>query len=136
MAEKNLRFLPEIPEGMRILFDTEVAGIQHRLENAAIFAGGRNHELRLEPEPRNPHDPNAIKVIGVYAGWFFTHAVHFGYVPADEAQTIAGCRLTFWVRPRLRNIWWGGYERDFIVVRFDILEPKQKPRAAVYGEGQ
>jgi hypothetical protein len=87
---KDLRFLPAIPEGMRIFMaDMEVAGVQHRLANARAFAKGRDHELRLEREPNNRHDPNAIKVIGIYRGWFFTHSVHIGYVPAEEAKLIA-----------------------------------------------
>jgi hypothetical protein len=122
---KDLRFLPDIPDGMRILVaDEEVAGIQHRISNAKAFAKGSNHDLLLEPEPRNRHDPNAIKVIGVYKGWFFTHRVHIGYVPADVARIVAERGLVDRVCPRLKNIWWGGYVRDYIVVRFDILEPK------------
>jgi HIRAN domain len=122
---KDLRFLPPIPDGMRILFgDTEVAGVQHRLANAFTFARGRNHDLLLEPEPTNRHDPNAIKVIGFYKGWFFTHRVHLGYVPAEMAKVVAERGLVHQVRGRLKNIWWGGYVRDYLVVRFDILEPK------------
>ena len=121
----DLRFLPDIPGGMRIwVTDVEVAGIQHRLSAARAFAKGRSHELLLEREPRNRHDTNAIKVIGVYEGWFFTHSVHIGYVPADIAKLVADRGDFDQLRPRLKNIWWGGYVRDFIVVRFDILEPK------------
>ena len=130
---KDLRFLPDIPEGMRIfLADEEVAGVQHRLSNARAFARGRNQELRFEREPGNPHDPNAIKIIGIYKGWFFAHSVHIGYVPAEVANVIAERGMFSLIRPRLKNIWWGGYIRDYIVVRFDILEPKppREPRAA------
>jgi len=110
---------------MRIwISDEEVAGIQHRISAARAFAKGRKQKLRFEREPRNHHDPNAIKVIGVYKGWFFTHSVHIGYVPADIAKLIAERGGFDELRPRLKNIWWGGYVRDFIVVRFDILEPK------------
>jgi hypothetical protein len=130
---KNLRFYPDIPEGMSIFFaDEEVAGVQHRLSNVRAFASGRHHALRLEREPNNPHDPNAIKVIGIYKGWFFTHRVHIGYVPAEIAEEIAERNLFSQIQPLLKNIWWGGYVRDYIVVRFDILGPKppKEPREA------
>lgn len=121
----DLRFLPEIPVGMRIwVADEEVAGIQHRLAEARAFAAGRNLELLLEREPSNRHDPNAIKVVGVYKGWFFTHRVHIGYVPADIAKVVTERGDFDQLRPRLKNIWWGGKARDYIIVRFDILEPQ------------
>jgi hypothetical protein len=129
---KNLRFLPEIPDGMRIFaHDEEVAGVQYRLSNAKAFAKGRDHQLRLEREPSNRHDPYAIKVMGIYKGWFSSHEVHIGYVPADVAKSIAEREMFSRIRPRLKNIWWGGYVRDFIIVRFDILQPKPpcEPRA-------
>jgi hypothetical protein len=110
---------------MRILVaDEEVAGVSHRLSDARTFVKGRSQELRLEEEPGNSHDPNAIKVIGVYKRWFTTHSVHLGYVPAEIAKMIAARALSNRILPRLKNIWWGGYVRDYIVVRFDILEPK------------
>jgi hypothetical protein len=122
---KDLRFLPDIPEGMRIyVADEEVAGVEHRLSNVRAFTKGQNQELRLEREPNNRHDPNAIKVVGIYKGWFFTHSVHFGYVSAEVAKLIAEQDIFSQIRPRLKNIWWGGYVRDYIVVRFDILGPK------------
>jgi hypothetical protein len=63
---KDLRFLPPIPEGMRIwAADEEVAGIQYRLSAVRAFARGRNRVLLFERKPRNQEDPNAIKVIGV-----------------------------------------------------------------------
>ena len=37
-------------------------------------------EIELEPEPDNPHDPNAIKVIA--------DGVHIGYVPAKSTKKI------------------------------------------------
>ena len=129
---KDMRFLPDIPEGMRIFIaDEEVAGVQHRLSHARAFAKGCNHELRFEREPSNRHDPNAIKVIGIYKGWFFTHSVHIGYVAAETAESIVERGMFCQIRPRLKNIWWGGYVRDYIVVRFDILSPKppREPRS-------
>ena len=119
-----LRFLPPIPEGMYVPFpDEEVAGIQFRIPAARAFAGGSDHALRLEREPGNRHDPNAIKVIAVSKGWFFRQARHIGYVAAEVARMIAKRGDFEQLEPRLKNIWWGGYVRDYIVVRFDIMAP-------------
>jgi hypothetical protein len=129
----DLRFYPDIPEGMRIFAeDQEVAGVQHRIRNVMAFAKGSNHDLLFERDPSNPHDPNAIKVIGTYKGWFVWRSVHLGYVSADMARLIAERNMFSEIRPRLRNIWWGGYTQDYIVVRFDILGPKppREPKAA------
>lgn len=41
--------------------------------------------VRLEPEPTNPYDPNAIKVLIAHAGEIW----HMGYVPKELAKTIA-----------------------------------------------
>lgn len=131
----NLRFLPDYPAGWSVWAgDEEVAGINHRLHNAKRFAKARNQAIELVLEPSNRHDPNAIKVMGVYQGWFFTRHVHLGYVEAGTAQRIADEGLTYKIRGRLKNIWWGGYVRDYIIVRFDILAPytprpqKEKPK--------
>src|SRR5438105_3118824 len=67
--EVSLRFLPPIPDGMGILEgDLEVAGVTHRIENAVAFAKRQDQCLELVRDPDNPHDPNAIKVIGVSRG--------------------------------------------------------------------
>jgi len=121
----DLRFLPEIPDGMRIWYaDEEVAGISYRIKYAREFAKGRNLEIKLVREPRNRHDGNDIRVLGIYKGWFFTRSVHIGYVTAEIAKAIVKSGSFDELQPRLKNIWWGGYVRDFIVVRFDILQPK------------
>jgi hypothetical protein len=76
---RNLRFLPPIPEGMHILSaDREVMGIEHRLSDAVAFAKESSHKIEFEREPDNPHDKNAIKVIGISKRWFFfeTRAIY------------------------------------------------------------
>ncbi len=129
---RDLRFLPAIPEGMRIFAgDVEVAGVQHRISSAKQFLNGHQQDIHLEREPGNKHDPNAIRAVGTFKGWFFNHKAHVGYVPADLAKVIADSNMFTQIRPRLRNIWYGGRVRDFIVIRFDILEPKpvREPRS-------
>jgi hypothetical protein len=123
-SKLNLRFLPEIPDGMRILFgDEEVAVISYHIANARAFAEGAAQALALEPEPNNPHDPNAIKVMSIYTRQLLEHRVHIGYVCEDVAGMLAKGAWNQTILPRLGNIWWGGYVRDYIVVRFDILGP-------------
>lgn len=123
-------FLPDIPSGMRIRFGgNEVKGIQHRLEAARAFALGAEQSLRLEPEPTNPHDRNAIKVLGifVYQGQK-TYQAQLGYVDAFTAKVIAEEGIVAVIQPRLKRIWWGGFKRDFIVINFDVLAPKPPPK--------
>jgi hypothetical protein len=121
----DLRFAGGWPNDMRVwIADEEVVGIQFRLSAARAFANGRNQSLRFEPEPHNKFDPNAIKVLGLFTWWFFKRRVHLGYVSAFVAQLVAergGCQQ---LAPCLTNIWWGGYVRDFIVIRFHIVEPR------------
>jgi hypothetical protein len=121
----NLRFLPPIPEDMRIMeADIEVAGIPYRKAAALAFARRQQQYLELEREPDNPHDPNAIKVIGVSKGLFGWKRHFLGYVPGEIAEQIAEEDLWNVIIPRLRNIWAGGYVQDVIYIRFDILKPK------------
>lgn len=55
-----------------------IAGITHR-ENIRNYLG--EHKGTLEPEPTNPHDPNAIKVIA-------SDGHHVGYVPKDMTTQV------------------------------------------------
>jgi hypothetical protein len=119
------RFLPPIPDGWKIFADgCEVAGVQHHIRNANKFARGRSQDLRFEREPNNRHDPNAIKVMGVYRGWLFNHEVHIGYIPADLVEIIVGLPEYPPLLPRLKCIWVGGYFKRVIIVNFDILIPR------------
>jgi hypothetical protein len=65
MNEINLRFVPAIPEGWQIWCEQiEVAGLNHRIDEAIAVAQGENQSLTLDPEPTNLHDTKAIKVLG------------------------------------------------------------------------
>src|SRR5262245_25141155 len=124
----DLRFQPDYPEGFRVWSgDEDVAGIHHRLNAARRFAKGRQQAVELVPNRTIRNDRNAIKVLGIFKGWFFTHRVHVGYVRADTAKAIADSGLAGEVRGRLQTIWCDGYYPDYIVVRFDILAPYTPP---------
>lgn len=83
------------PEGkwVKATLVSQVEGIQHRRANAEAFASAAHkaeqrrqpYGLRLELDPTNPFDPNAIKVFGEANGreW------HIGYVDRHTAADVA-----------------------------------------------
>ncbi len=115
----------------------EVAGVQYRIEEAKRFAEGAGQSLEFERETNNAHDQNAIKIIGVFQENGRTCRVHLGYVDSSNAESIANDQVYDFVRPVLKQIWWGGYVRDFIVIRYQSIilsaklsEVKAKRKAA------
>lgn len=79
----------------------KVAGIHHRKSAAGSFANtvakaeehGLFYGVRLEPEPTNEHDRNAIKVIGVadrkkFFGGAKRTEWHVGYLPKEDAADL------------------------------------------------
>lgn len=77
-----------------------VVGVHHRKADAVAFARavrkseakGLQYGVQLEHRPDNPHDANAIAVIGVaeQKGWFGRSVGqwHIGYLDADLAAEI------------------------------------------------
>ncbi len=123
----TLRFLPPIPDGYRIWqSDLEVAGIRHRKRAAWEFSRGKGQRLLFEPEPRNKHDQNAIKIIGCYSSWWVNWKPHLGYVESEVARELTARGDQRLLCPRLKSIWVGGYHEMVIIIRYDILEPKKK----------
>lgn len=114
-------FLPPMPKGFQIADSRlSVSGIHYRKDDALRFSRGAGQTLELEREASNPHDPNAVKVIGVSLG-----ARNFiGYIPKDTAEQIVGGGLFEIVRPRLDRIYVSG--NGFIDVQFQIICPKDK----------
>ncbi len=91
------------PEGEWVQTTTveKVAGVAHRLPNAAAFAEaaksaerkGRRYGVSLRFEPNNPVDANAIAVIGwaVTKGWLtreWRQEWHIGYLAAETAAEL------------------------------------------------
>jgi hypothetical protein len=117
--DEGLNFLPPIPKGFRIYAARlGVAGTEYRHDDARQFAEGSDQTLEFERDPSNPHDPNAMKVIGVDQ----RERRFIGYVPRGEAEQIVGSGLAGIVQGRLERIW----RRDdgFIYVRFQVIGPK------------
>lgn len=84
------------PEGdwVNATLTLDVAGIQHRRAEVEAFVKaahsadleGAKYGVRLTPDPLNPYDPNAIKVIGEVPGrgeW------HIGYLDRETAEDIS-----------------------------------------------
>lgn len=62
-------------------FHTYVAGIKHHKQAFySLNLNRREHSLELIPEPENPSDPNAIKVI--------VDGQHIGYVPVKKCAKV------------------------------------------------
>lgn len=119
----SLRFNSDVPEGYQVWKNqAEVAGVHFHMDAARKFARGSNQSLQFERELKNTTDRNAIKVIGVTRFWFFFRKHHIGYVDTDLSNQIATrCDLKM-LKPRLVQIWWSGNEKDFIVIRYQILQ--------------
>jgi hypothetical protein len=120
-SSQAVRFLPPIPKGFQIyVANPSVAGISYRKQAALNFANSSNQRLRLEREPDNAHDPNAIKIIGVsQAGEFL-----IGYVPREIAEQIADLDLFDCIQPRLARIYIG--RSDFLDIQYQLIGPKSK----------
>jgi hypothetical protein len=89
------RFEHRPPKGfsMKLAENVEVAGISRpeTSASAVAFMRGTGHDLRLERDPGNAFDANAIKVIALWrdhAGAEVREA-QIGWVPADLARQIA-----------------------------------------------
>src|SRR5688572_16398526 len=83
MAVRDYHLKP-LPDGVGIYAERlAVAGIHRRRAAAARFIRGSDLDLDLEPEPSNPHDRNALRVVGLWRGWFRQKRTFLGYVPRE-----------------------------------------------------
>ena len=125
------RFSDRIPTGFQIhAGGLEVRGVHvepHR-SAAGRFIAGRDQRLAIEPEPGNPHDRFALKVIGQFVTSRGESAEHLGYVPHDEAEALATSGFVSTARARLRFVQEaeGKYPPK---IEFDLLLPKEQKRA-------
>lgn len=112
-----------IPKGFQIFASNlPVAGIQHRKAEAIQFARSGNQELSIEREPDNPHDPNAIRLVGVSgADRYF-----IGYLPREISEQIVATGLFESLKPRLTRIYIG--TDDFLDFHYQILGPRTEKK--------
>lgn len=122
------RYGPSYPDDYRI-FDRHVpiSGIGYRKNEALRFVNSDGLSIELEREPKSPHDPNAIKVIGISR----RRRSFIGYIPRCVAAGIARSGMFDVLRPRLISIYeappsesdvkWGGPRLEITI---QIVGPK------------
>jgi hypothetical protein len=91
------------------------------------FARGRAQELVLVAEPSNPHDKNAVRVIGNYKGLLFSSRAELGYVPKDIAEALVITGLLPYVSPRLKYV--SVSDDGRVDIEFEMVGPKDKKEA-------
>ena len=96
-----------IPEGHQVYASFEPAGLPRRKRVATSFAKGRDQRIDLQPEPSNPHDSNAIQVVGHWRGWIRSRRATLGYVPRHVAKVVADLGCLEALKPRLRKVYVG-----------------------------
>jgi hypothetical protein len=72
--------------------EIEVVGVYYRVTQDTMdsLASDTPLHCKIEREPKNPHDPNAIKVIVTEKPYAKTHeGMHIGYVGRPTATVIA-----------------------------------------------
>lgn len=120
-AYKASKFLPPIKKGYQIfLKNMGITGLGYRREDAVAFIDDMNQALRLEREPDNSQDENAIKVIGLGdSGEYF-----LGYLPRFAALQIVKTDSFNAVYGRLVRAYRG--TDDYIEIQLQIVGLKEK----------
>lgn len=114
--KKALSFLPPIPKDYQIyVSNMTVAGISFRKNDALRFMKTTDQTLELERELNNPHDKNAIKVIGVTP----SNKYFLGYVPKEVSEQIISTGMLDKVAPRLARAFQGN--QDYFQIQFQII---------------
>lgn len=129
MARVSEAFRPAIPNGCQIyaagLFVQGLHVEAHRSQGES-FARGRAQELVLVAEPSNPHDKNAVRVLGNFKGLLLSSRAELGYVPKDIAEALVATALLPSVSPRLKYVSVGDDGR--VDIEFDIVGPKEQKK--------
>ena len=100
--------------------NTSVQGIQHTKDDCNRFIEDGNLRLRLEKEPNNRVDKNAIKVIGIGA----KSEYFLGYVPQNIALKISTTECFDYIYPRIIKVYRS--EQGYIDITFQIVGKKDK----------
>lgn len=112
-----------MPESFRIYRDrVPVMGVPMRKADATAFCKGSGKQLAFQREPDNRHDPNAIRIMGSWKGWFSRKEKMLGYVPAEDAAKLVRLGLADSVRPRLLKTYLG--TDGFVEIEIQIIGPK------------
>ncbi|MFT3880757.1 MAG: hypothetical protein QM703_13970 [Gemmatales bacterium] len=122
--QHDLAFPTRVVPGYRTCFENaEVTGIHFFLEDAKQFAAGTNQSLALQKDRKHPKYRNAIKVIGISGGWFSKKKYLLGHLAPEIADRITKRGNFNFIKPVLTNIWWSGERKEFVNVRFHLIEP-------------
>ena len=120
---KTFYFKPPIKKGYQLLIKRlQVAGIQYRLENAFAFYHSGSEELELIPDPENPHDKHAIKIVGIHQDNKF----FLGFLPKDAALLLSKTGLINCAYARLAEISVNG--KHTIDIKFSIVGLKAEKK--------
>ena len=113
-----------IPDGYRI-FEKEfsIAGAHHHKKDFFKVVKKGDVEFRMQTEPQNKHDPNAIAIFGARKSFFGQIDKKIGYIPAEIASQLADAGVSDQIilRPKALYI----SDDSFIDMKFDLLGPKE-----------
>lgn len=111
----------KIRKGYQIFVSNmSVEGIQFRKDVVNQFIDDSNQRIKLEAEPSNQADENAIKIVGEGDRGKY----HLGYVSKEVALKLAKTECLPYVYARLMRIYRG--EQKFIDITYQIVGQKDK----------
>lgn len=126
-SEYHLQRIP-IPAGYQIYEERlAVAGVGHHKKAAARFIAGQDWTLEFEREMNNPHDPNAIRIVGCSRKGERWARYHVGYVDRDLAARIIGGNYWGLLQPRLLHTYMS--DAGFVEIGYQIVGPKDRHSA-------
>ncbi|RST76175.1 hypothetical protein D4T97_005170 [Siminovitchia acidinfaciens] len=90
-AENVVRIIQRPPEGTpkKVAEFVPIAGIKKQERNALRVITSKSFAIRLEKEPNNPYDKNAIRVFGDCEVDEEETSFSLGYIPKDVAKKLA-----------------------------------------------
>jgi hypothetical protein len=99
-----------------------ILGIEYRKESAFQFCSGKAQRLTLQCDSANPHDFNAIQIIGHFQYGGVNQSAILGYIPAKIAASIVSEGKDYVADVLLNRVWIS--EDGFIKIVCDIIYPK------------
>ena len=105
-------------------FIATLAGSNYVEKNYRKFCSGTDHSIQLEFEPQNPHDSNAIKVLGS------RNALFIGFLDRDSAAKIHRLKSRYPTAEAIFN----GDECYTLKVTLEVDPPtkKKKPQTGIF----
>jgi len=85
--------------------------------------GAKEISYRLEPQPKNKHDPNAILITAKKKGFLWSNELVLGFLPRKIAKEVTERGLAGALTLRPREIWEG--DRGGFSFSVDLVGPKE-----------